>query len=68
MALLYDSNGKGSKEELVLFCFRILHDSLSGLSFLHAHGTRNESLSVSAGRLQSAVLPLLRAILAGLQT
>lgn len=67
MALLYDSNGKGSKEELVL-CFRILHDSLSGLSFLHAYGTGNESLSVSAGRLQSAVLPLLRAILAGLQT
>lgn len=67
MALLYGNNGRVSKEQLVL-CVKILSDLLSGLPFLYADRANNKSLLVSAGRLQSALLPLTEAILVGPQT
>ena len=67
MALLYENNGIVSKQQLVL-CFKILHDSLSGLSFLNIHVTDNKSPLVIAGRLWSALEPSLGASLAGSQT
>lgn len=67
MALLYENNGTVSKQQLIL-CFKILHDSLSRLSFLHIHGTDNKSPLASAGRLRSALEPSPGASLAGSQT
>lgn len=67
MALLYENNGMVFEQQLVL-CLKIPHDSLSGLSFLHIHGTDDKSSLASAGRHHTALQPLLGASLAGSQT
>lgn len=63
MALLYENSVMVSKKQLVL-CFKILHDSLLGLYFLHIHSTDDKTPLASAGRLQSALDSFLRTNLA----